>query len=81
MTIRRTAIALACLAAFAVPAFADDEPAAKETKTERRSAPFCPVSTNKCASCHMPKVELAGMHAQFTDHWIRIVKPGEPTPR
>jgi hypothetical protein len=54
---------------------------AKETKTERRSAPACPVSTKKCATCHMPKVELAGMHAEFTDHWIRIAKPNEPTPR
>ena len=54
---------------------------AKEAKTERRSAPACPVSTKNCATCHMPKVELAGMHAQFTDHWIRIAKPGEPTPR
>ena len=53
----------------------------KETKTERRSAPACPVSTNKCATCHMPKVELTGMHAQFTDHWIRIAKPNEPAPR
>lgn len=53
----------------------------KEKKTERRSAAACPVSTNKCASCHMPKVELPGMHAEFTDHWIRIVKPGDPTPR
>ena len=54
---------------------------AKEAKTERRSATACPVSTNKCASCHMPKVELPGMHASFTDHWIRIAKPNEPTPR
>lgn len=54
---------------------------AKETKTERRNAPACPVSTKKCATCHMPKVELTGMHAEFTDHWIRIVKPNEPTPR
>jgi len=54
---------------------------AKETKTERRNAPACPVSVKKCASCHMPKVELSGMHAEFTDHWIRIVKPNEPTPR
>jgi len=54
---------------------------AKETKTERRNAPACPVSTNKCATCHMPKVELAGMHAQFTDHWIRIARPNEPIPR
>ena len=54
---------------------------AKETRTERRSAAACPVSTKKCATCHMPKVELPGMHAEFTDHWIRIVKPGEPVPR
>jgi len=54
---------------------------AKETKTERRSAPACPVSTKNCASCHMPKVELPGMHASFTDHWIRIARPNEPTPR
>jgi formate-dependent nitrite reductase cytochrome c552 subunit len=39
------------------------------------------VSTNKCATCHMPKVELPGMHAEFTDHWIRVAKPGDPTPR
>jgi hypothetical protein len=52
-----------------------------ETKTERRSAAACPVSTKKCATCHMPKVELQGMHADFTDHWIRIAKPGEPAPR
>jgi len=54
---------------------------AKETKTEQRSADPCPVSTKNCASCHMPKVELPGMHAAFTDHWIRIAKPNEPTPR
>ena len=34
MNLRRTALAVACLVAFAVPAFADDEPASKETKTE-----------------------------------------------
>jgi hypothetical protein len=28
----------------------------------------------------MPKVELPGGHAQFTDHFIRIVKPGESYP-
>jgi hypothetical protein len=54
---------------------------AQETKTERRSAAACPVSTKNCASCHMPKVELPGMHAAFTDHWIRIARPNEPTPR
>ncbi len=53
----------------------------KDPKTERRNAAACPVSTKKCATCHMPKVELRGMHAEFTDHWIRIVKPNEPVPR
>ncbi|HST50734.1 MAG TPA: multiheme c-type cytochrome [Pyrinomonadaceae bacterium] len=53
----------------------------KEPKTALRSAPACPLSTKQCASCHMPKVELPGMHFKFTDHWIRIVKTGEPVPR
>lgn len=54
---------------------------AKDAKTERRNAAACPVSTKKCATCHMPKVELRGMHTEFTDHWIRIAKPNEPAPR
>ncbi|HZT58242.1 MAG TPA: multiheme c-type cytochrome [Pyrinomonadaceae bacterium] len=54
---------------------------AKEPKTDARSAPACPVSTKQCASCHMPKVELPEMHYKFTDHWIRVVKPGAPVPR
>jgi hypothetical protein len=40
----------------------------------------CPVSKEKCVSCHMPKVELPGGHALFTDHMIRITHPGEPYP-
>lgn len=54
---------------------------AKGAQTVGRNAAACPVSTNKCVSCHMPKVELPGMHASFTDHWIRIARPNEPTPR
>lgn len=30
-----------------------------------------------CVSCHMPKYEVPGMHAKFTDHYIRIVRKGE----
>ncbi len=52
-----------------------------DPKTARRSANACPVSTKQCTTCHMPKVELPGMHASFTDHWIRIARPGDPTPR
>ena len=40
----------------------------------------CPVSESKCVSCHMPKVELPGSHSAFTDHHIRIVRPGDPYP-
>lgn len=53
----------------------------KDVKTKERSADPCPVSTRDCVTCHMPKVELPGMHAKFTDHWIRIARPGAPTPR
>jgi hypothetical protein len=44
------------------------------------AASTCPVARANCTSCHMPKVELPGGNAQFTDHFIRIVKPGEPYP-
>ena len=40
----------------------------------------CPVGSDKCVSCHMPKVELPGAHFKFTDHRIRIARPGEPYP-
>ena len=53
----------------------------KELPTELRKAAACPKGTNNCAQCHMPEVELPGMHAGFRDHWIRIVEPGEPAPR
>ena len=52
-----------------------------DPKTAARTASACPVSTKDCVTCHMPKVELQGMHAEFTDHWIRIAKQGEPAPR
>lgn len=42
--------------------------------------PACSVGEKDCASCHMPKVEPPGAHFKFTDHMIRIVRPGEPYP-
>jgi hypothetical protein len=52
-----------------------------EAKTSHAStAKVCTVSKNNCVSCHMPKVELPGGHTSFTDHQIRIVKPGEAYP-
>ena len=45
------------------------------------AAKVCPVSKSGCVSCHMPKVTfLGGGLLKFTDHQIRIVKPGEPYP-
>ena len=53
-------------------------PAARPTSTGK--AKSCPVSTSKCVSCHMPKTSLPGGHLKFTDHEIRIVRPGEKYP-
>ena len=40
-------------------------------------AKTCPTAKSDCASCHMPKFELPGAHAAFTDHRIRVVRKGE----
>jgi len=42
--------------------------------------PACKVSTKDCASCHMPKYELADFHYKFTDHDIRVVRSDAPFP-
>jgi hypothetical protein len=48
--------------------------------TAPAGAKTCPVAKENCVSCHMPKVNLPGGHMTFTDHQIRIVKPGDPYP-
>jgi hypothetical protein len=40
----------------------------------------CPVAKKDCVSCHMPKVYVKEMQADFTDHRIRITHTGEPFP-
>jgi len=40
----------------------------------------CKVGTKDCASCHMPKYELADFHYKFTDHDIRVVRANAPFP-
>lgn len=45
-----------------------------------RHAKACPTATEKCSSCHMPKVELPGGNSAFSDHHIRIARPGDPFP-
>jgi cytochrome c553 len=51
-----------------------------ETPTKDRPGAACPVAASRCTSCHMQKVYVPEMHADFTDHRIRIVHPGEPFP-
>ncbi|MDE1156102.1 MAG: multiheme c-type cytochrome [Acidobacteriaceae bacterium] len=54
--------------------------ASQSSGTVSQKAPACPRATKDCASCHMPKLNLPGAHFAFTDHYIRVVKPGEPYP-
>ena len=44
------------------------------------NAKVCSVGKTECVKCHMPKVDLPGAHAQFTDHQIRIARAGEAFP-
>jgi hypothetical protein len=43
-------------------------------------APPCPVATKDCSNCHMPKYPVPGMHFNFTDHDIRVVRAGAAYP-
>lgn len=40
----------------------------------------CPVAQSRCTSCHMEKIHMDGIHYDFTDHNIRIVRAGAPFP-
>jgi hypothetical protein len=51
-----------------------------EKATSSHPGAACPKATKKCTDCHMEKVYVPEMHANFTDHRIRIVHPGEPFP-
>jgi hypothetical protein len=54
--------------------------AVKITASQERTAKPCPKSNKLCVSCHMPQVEIPGSHFKFTDHRIRIARPGDPYP-
>jgi len=45
-----------------------------------RPIKMCPIAKENCVSCHMPKVEIPGLHFAFADHQIRIVRPGDKYP-
>jgi hypothetical protein len=53
---------------------------AKPASASPRRAVVCPIAKKDCVTCHMPKIELPGSHNLFSDHRIRVVKPGEPYP-
>ena len=46
----------------------------------KSGAQVCRVASKDCTSCHLPKVRIPEVHHAFTDHWIRIVKAGQPYP-
>jgi hypothetical protein len=54
--------------------------ALKGQSVAQGNQPACPVASKDCVSCHMAKIELKTAHFKFTDHYIRIVKPGDPYP-
>jgi hypothetical protein len=66
---------LACHAASIENASLHPAAAAKPT-----GAKACPVAKSNCVSCHMPKVQMLRDLLTFTDHEIRIAKPGDPYP-
>jgi hypothetical protein len=46
----------------------------KAAVTRQRPGRACPVATQNCVTCHMPKYDVPWMHARFTDHQIRVVR-------
>lgn len=52
----------------------------KERPSKDHPGKACPVATQECVTCHMPKYDLPGMHSKFTDHRIRIARKGAPFP-
>ncbi|MGA8153822.1 MAG: multiheme c-type cytochrome [Terriglobales bacterium] len=50
------------------------------SQAANQSHAVCPKATANCTTCHMPKYDVPGMHAKFTDHFIRVVRAGESYP-
>jgi hypothetical protein len=55
-------------------------PAVKTTSAGKQVAAVCKVGKAKCSTCHMPKLEIPGSHFKFSDHHIRVVRPGDEYP-
>jgi len=61
-------------------ALVDENSSDQKAHRSVRFAAACPVETKNCVTCHMPQVEIPSIHAPFTDHNIRIVRPEQPYP-
>ena len=77
---------ISCLACHDPHTEVSDDPKAYDAKCGachgggKAAAKKCSVSSTKCVTCHMPKIELPGGYYKVSDHRIRIVKPDEPFP-
>lgn len=61
--------------------FYDSKCQACHSSGGEKKLPLCRAGkTSGCVSCHMPEYEIPGSHHKFTDHRIRVVKPGEAYP-
>jgi hypothetical protein len=60
--------------------FYDAKCTACHSPGQKAGTHLCKVAKQDCVTCHMPKVTIPSAHNAFTDHWIRIVRKGEPDP-
>lgn len=60
--------------------FYDSKCQACHSAGQKAATHLCKVAKKDCVTCHMPKVQIESAHNGFTDHWIRIVRKGEPAP-
>jgi predicted CXXCH cytochrome family protein len=72
-----------CLRCHAGPNPAPQPPASSPPPVDRpepAAAPCPVVPRGDCVACHMPRVD-SGQQVLFTDHWIRIRRPDQSSPR
>lgn len=69
------------------PAFYDAKCLACHAATARNAAnpqrelpKQCTVASSGCVTCHMPRTKVLDGPMAFTDHFIRVVHPGDPYP-
>lgn len=69
-----------CLACHSTNSTMHLQAISKSSDKPKEIARTCPVSAHNCVSCHMQKIELPGGHTVFTDHDIRVIRPGDRYP-